>query len=89
MTKVTRVECVDCCKLIEAGEIRCTYHKYRPAPPLDPVQIMTPSRALAVAAKKIAELGQGPASVQQELHKHGILVSIEECREALKEVTNA
>lgn len=55
----------------------------------NPIQIMTPSRALAAAAKKIAELGQGPASVQQELHKHGILVSIEECREALKEVANA
>ena len=53
------------------------------------IQIMTPSRALVAAAKKIAELGQGPASVQQELHKHGILISIEECREALKEVTNA
>ena len=31
MSTVERVECVDCCKLADAGEVRCTYHQYRPA----------------------------------------------------------
>lgn len=31
MSTVKRVECVDCCNWADAGEVRCTYHQYRPA----------------------------------------------------------
>ena len=41
-------------------------------------------QALQVAAKLAVEYGNGPASVQQDLHKQGMLVSIEDCRDAIK-----
>lgn len=53
------------------------------------IQIVTPARALKIAAMKVSKLQGGPASVQQELHKQGILMSIEECRKALEDIKNA
>ena len=46
--------------------------------------ISTPAEALKAAAVKALGYGCGPATVQQELHAQGILVSIEDCRDAIK-----